>query len=113
MYSRTLLRLACVALCVGFVTALPARAQKPPGKKGEVQAVGRVSKGLIEEVTNREISAGLPYPAKILGLYFHGSAQGPRRLPARRSRCGSGSRESDGRLRGSHAHGTGRPTPRF
>ena len=75
MTARPLLGLATVALGAGLAAPEPLRAQAPPAAS-EVQAVARVSKGLIEEVTHREVAASLPYHAKILGLYFAGDAHG-------------------------------------
>jgi hypothetical protein len=68
--------LARVAVLAGFILAPPAQGHEPPPGKDEVKAVVRISKGLIEEVTNREIAASGPYRAKIIGLYVQGVAFG-------------------------------------
>ena len=69
------------AVCASLLAALPARGQAPPEKKGEIQAVARVSKQFIEDVAAREeIAANIPFNAKILIFHCEGVANGTAKL---------------------------------
>jgi hypothetical protein len=69
------------AVCASLLVALPVRGQAPPAQKGEIQAVVRISKQLIEDVAARqEITAALPFQEKVLGFRCQGVIDGRAKL---------------------------------
>jgi hypothetical protein len=72
-----------VPIAVGALTlaAVPARGQEPLAKPGEVKAVVRISKRLIDDVAERiEVVAAIPYDAKVLGFRCQGVIDGSGKL---------------------------------
>jgi hypothetical protein len=65
------------AVCASLLVALPVRGQTPPARSGEIMAVVRISKQLMEDVVSRqEIVASVPYHAKVVGFYCQGVIDG-------------------------------------
>src|SRR6516162_1489903 len=69
------------AVCAALLAALPAGGQAPPAPQGEVKAVVRISKQLIEDVAARvEVAAAIPYRATVLGFCCQGVINGRGKL---------------------------------
>jgi hypothetical protein len=65
------------AVCASLLVASPMRGQAPPAQQGEIKAIVRISKELIQDVASRqEITAAVPFTAKVLGFYCQGVAHG-------------------------------------
>jgi hypothetical protein len=72
-----------ILFAVGSLTlpALPVRGQNPPAQPGEIKAVARISKKLIEEVASGvEVTAAIPYEAVVVGFRCRGVATGRGKL---------------------------------
>ena len=69
-------------VCACLLTALPVRGQAPPVQQGEIKAVARISKELIQDVAGRkEIVAAIPYcNEKVLGFRCQGVINGRAKL---------------------------------
>jgi hypothetical protein len=69
------------AVCALLLAAWPVRGQAPPPDQGEIKAVVRISKELIEDVASRkEIDASIPYDAFVLGFRCKGVIDGKAKL---------------------------------
>ncbi len=69
------------AVCALLLVALPVRGQAPPAQPGEIKAVVRISKDLIQDVAGRkEIVAAVPYDALVLGFRCQGVIDGSANL---------------------------------
>jgi hypothetical protein len=69
--------LVLFAVCASLLVAQPARGQAPPPQQGEIKAVVRISKELIDDVVARkEIVAAVPYDAIVLGFRCQGVIDG-------------------------------------
>jgi hypothetical protein len=69
--------LGLFAVCASLLLAQPARGQAPPAQQGEIKAVVRISKELIDDVVARkEIVATVPYDAIVLGFRCQGVIDG-------------------------------------
>ncbi len=68
------------AVCASLLVTLPVRGQAPP-QQGEIKAVVRISKDLIQDVAGRkEIAASIPYDMILLGFRFQGVIDGRAKL---------------------------------
>jgi hypothetical protein len=66
---------------VSLLVALPVRGQPIEAKPAEIKAVVRISKKFIEDVAAKEeISATIPYNARVLRFNFQGMAEGKANL---------------------------------
>ena len=66
-----------LAVCISILLPSPARSQDPPALQGEIKAVVRISKQLIDDVvTRKEVVAAIPYHAKVLGFSTQGVIDG-------------------------------------
>ena len=73
--------LVSFAACASLLVALPVRGQAPPPQQGEIRAVARISKQLIEDVASRkEVVATIPYNAIVLGFHCEGVIDGRGKL---------------------------------
>ena len=73
--------LVLFAVCASFLLSQPARGQAPPPQQGEIKAVVRISKDLIDDVVARkEIVAAVPYDAIVLGFRCQGVIDGRAKL---------------------------------
>jgi hypothetical protein len=69
--------LVLFAVWASFLLSQPARGQAPPPQQGEIKAVVRISKALIDDVVARkEIVAAVPYDAIVLGFRCQGVIDG-------------------------------------
>ena len=69
------------AVCASLLVALPVGGQAPPAPQGEIMAVVRISKQLIEDVAAREeVVAAIPYKATVLGFCCQGVINGRGKL---------------------------------
>ena len=69
--------IVALTVCASFLVTMPARGQTPPAQPGEIKAVVRISKELIEDVMSRkEIVVTVPFEAKVLGFCCKGVADG-------------------------------------
>ncbi len=65
------------AICASLLAALPVRGQAPPPQQGEIKAVVRISKQLIDDVAARkDVVATIPYDAMVLGFRCQGVING-------------------------------------
>ncbi len=69
------------AVCISIFLPLSALGQDPRGQPGEIKAVVRISKLMIEDVVSRkEIVANIPYTAKVVGFRCRGVIDGRGKL---------------------------------
>jgi hypothetical protein len=74
-------KLVPYVFCLSILLTWPRGGQAEQPQKGEVQAVVRISKQLLDEaVSRKEIVATVPYDAVVLGLRFRGVAEGRAKL---------------------------------
>jgi hypothetical protein len=72
-----------ILFAVGSLTllAMPVRGQNPPAQPGEIKAVARISKKLVEEVAaGVEVVGAVPYEAVVVGFRCRGVATGRGKL---------------------------------
>jgi hypothetical protein len=73
--------LVAFAVCVSLLVSFPVGGQAQKAEDGEIQAVIRISKQLMEDlVARREIIADVPFYARVMGFDCHGVAHGTARL---------------------------------
>lgn len=66
-----------LVVSTAILGALPVRGQGPPAQPGDVKAVVRISKQLIDEVAAREeVVASIPFNAVVLGFCCQGVIEG-------------------------------------
>jgi hypothetical protein len=69
------------ACCTAALLALPSTGHAQPGKLGDIQAVVRISKEMIDDVVSKvEVTGTIPYYARILGFHVEGLADGRGKL---------------------------------
>jgi hypothetical protein len=74
-------RLVPYLCCISALLASPRAGHGEAPQRGEVQAVVRISKQLLDDaVSRKEISATVPYNAVVLGFHVQGVAEGRAKL---------------------------------
>ncbi len=69
--------LVLCAICAPLFAARPVRGETPPPQQGEIKAVVRISKQLIDDVADRkDVVASIPYDAVVLGFRCQGVIEG-------------------------------------
>jgi hypothetical protein len=73
--------LVSFAVCVSLLASFPVGGQAQKAEDGEIKAVIRIGKQLMEDlVARREIIADVPFYARVMGFDCHGVAHGTAKL---------------------------------